>query len=587
MSIKYQSYRKLKYLPRKRLNYGQVWWVVAWITLLWQPMRPLSAAEVRSSSAVIENQRVRVVYNPATGTFDLVDKATDQAVIAGGHAEVAGWSTSATNRVRQARQMVGVDELGEASRLTIECDAPGEPTLLAEFSLYGQTNTFVILRNGIRNRTQTPLRVKEFYPVVDGQIFPGGAWSEVRTLNGDSSANQPQVTPQRFRSSANDLLLTLKQAGRRQSLVLGALKTADFTKWAHTTSKGGLNARSAVLDRTLPGVRLFSYLDCGTTKAPLAASGPRFFVRRGQSYAFGDSLFDRCFASVLFDAKEVVLEVAGLNPAKHYAVGFSWWDYDGNGRVETVAVGGAGQSHVLFEKRQLPAYAGKQQAPEERAAVIPADCYATGSFQLRFTNETNVPNAVVSEIWLWEMPSAIKLPDDWTQGHPASSSEDIRDESGLPVSACLEGSDPVGRLVEPGETYLPEDSFYVDGLTPDPFEALEKYGWQLRLATHARPNLYDFPTVCAWYAGVWKTPGAQDHPEKSTYKINTSSGLVEEAQQMKACGFLNYSRAAVRLVPDNYTRDNPQGWWDDEHWRQHGLYTPPYETSAKLGQGMH
>jgi hypothetical protein len=224
----------------------------------------------------------------------------------------------------------------------------------------------------------------------------------VRTLDAPSGAHQPKVTANPATGSANNLLLTFKQAGQRRSLVLGALKTADFTKWAHTMPF------AATDERTLSGT----------------------------------------------------------------------------------------------------------------------------------------------------------------------------------VTAGLEGYDPIGRLVDPGETYLPADSFYLDAGTANPFEALEKYGRALREATGANPNVYDFPTVCAWYAGVWKTGGAQDHPDKSAYKINTSSGLVEEAQKMKASGFLNYSRAAVRLVPDSYTEYNPQGWWDDAHWQKHGYFTAPYETSEKLGQGM-
>jgi hypothetical protein len=127
----------------------------------------------------------------------------------------------------------------------------------------------------------------------------------------------------------------------------------------------------------------------------------------------------------------------------------------------------------------------------------------------------------------------------------------------------------------------------VDVGTANPFEALERYGRELRIATGARPNPYDFPTVCAWYAGVWRTPEEQGDPTKSIYKINTSAGMVGEAEVIKKTGFLNYSRAAVRLVPDSYTEMNPQGWWDDTHWQRHGYYTAPYETSAKLGEGMH
>ncbi len=97
------------------------------------------------------------------------------------------------------------------------------------------------------------------------------------------------------------------------------------------------------------------------------------------------------------------------------------------------------------------------------------------------------------------------------------------------VTAMLEGNDPIGKLVEPGETYLPEDSFYVDAATANPFEALEKYGRALREATGARPNVFDFPTVCAWYAGVWKTGGAQDHPDKSTDKTTPGPGFQQRS----------------------------------------------------------
>jgi hypothetical protein len=400
-------------------------WRLTWSVLaaLWFTLAPAALAASRNRAAIIENARVRVAYDLATGTFDVVDKLSSQVVVQSGHADIEGWSDRETNRVRRARITNGMDELGKARRLAIESAALGQPTLLMEFSLHGETNSFVVLRTGIKNVTSKPIRVKVFHPLTEGRIFPGGGWSEVRTLNGDSACTQPRVTSEWSRSSANELLLTLKQAGRRRSLVLGALKTADFTKWASTAAGVGLDARSASSVGTAGGAR--------SNAAPIDA------------------------------------------------------------------------------------------------------------------------------------------------------------EAKWPVVACLEGYDPVGRLVEPGETYLPNDSFYLDAGTPDPFAALEQYGRQLRAATHAQPNLYDFPTVCAWYAGVWKTEGAQNHPEKSSHKINTSSGLVEEAEKIKARGFLNYSRAAVRLVPDNYTPNNPQGWWDDAHWQQFNYYTAPFETSAKFGQGTH
>jgi len=347
-----------------------------------------------AESQTLQNQAVRIDFDLRSGTYGLSMPAVAGSAIRDARATVEGWaSTDADYQRRIAEQT--------KERMLIECTRSDAPTLLLEFTLH---RAFVELRTGLKNTTGEPVRIKKYWPLAGGVPFPGMPWTDVRTLDAPSGANQPSVTSSAARSSANNLLVTFKQAGKRRSLVLGALKTADFTKWAHTMPEGNVTD-----ERTL--------------------------------------------------------------------------------------------------------------------------------------------------------------------------SKD--------VTAGLEAYDPIGRLVDPGETYLPADSFYVDAGTANPFEALEKYGRALREATGAKPNVYDFPTVCAWYAGVWKTSGAQDHPDKSAYKINTSSGMVEEAQQIRSSGFLNYSRAAVRLVPDSYTESNPQGWWDDAHWQKHGYYTAPYETSAKLGTGMH
>ena len=156
----------------------------------------------------------------------------------------------------------------------------------------------------------------------------------------------------------------------------------------------------------------------------------------------------------------------------------------------------------------------------------------------------------------------------------------------LDVYLHLKAMDPVGRRVDSGERYLPEDRFYVDFATDDPFRAAEQYGLAVRAAQRAAPNPYTFPTICSWYAGVTFEPDAQNHPEKSRYGIATTTGHVAEMDYIRRTGFLDYSTIALRLVPDNYTPNNPQGWWDDKHWQEQGFYTPPYETSQKWGQAV-
>ncbi|MCE5271730.1 hypothetical protein LLH00_10655 [bacterium] len=149
------------------------------------------------------------------------------------------------------------------------------------------------------------------------------------------------------------------------------------------------------------------------------------------------------------------------------------------------------------------------------------------------------------------------------------------------LSLDLWSQDPVGRRVDPGTRYLPDERCYVDFSTPDPFAALEQYGLALKAAQKIDPAPYDFPTLCLWYAGMPQYGGGPEN--------NNSAGAVEEMERIRASGFQKYSRVAVRLVPDNYQTNNQQGWWDDAHWQispntassMGPCYRPPYETTAK------
>jgi hypothetical protein len=136
------------------------------------------------------------------------------------------------------------------------------------------------------------------------------------------------------------------------------------------------------------------------------------------------------------------------------------------------------------------------------------------------------------------------------------------------ISATAE--DPVGRLVPPGTTYLAPDSVYVDALTADPFVALERYGLAMRAATHAAPNVYQFPVLCGWSVGhVSHLPD-----------VNNSAKLVEQLEAGNKLGINKYTKIGVRLEPDKYQGDSEQGWWDDAHWAKYGHLVPPYSTVA-------
>lgn len=137
-------------------------------------------------------------------------------------------------------------------------------------------------------------------------------------------------------------------------------------------------------------------------------------------------------------------------------------------------------------------------------------------------------------------------------------------------SLFIFSEDPVGKLVDPHQQYLPNEKFYLCINDKNPFTALEKYGQTVKTAQQIELNMYDFPTECLWYASFYNN-------EKGRRKFNDSQGAVEEMDNAIKSGITRYSRVAIRLVPDTYTDNNQQGWWDDEHW---GMYGEPMSTDG-------
>jgi hypothetical protein len=544
-----------------------------WLMLATLLALPPVAAEV----ARLANERVEVRYDLATGLYDVVEVASGAVAVQGARATVEGWSTRDAGTTRSAAVEACDDALGRGQRLLVRAERAGAPTLLTEFRVY-PGEPFVVLRQGLRNTLDEPLRVKSFAPLAGGDLYPGAEKTDPRSLDGPSGAHQPKVTKDLRRTSTNVLLVTFRQDGRRRSTVLGALATAEFLKSAALGAEDGdVGARVRGLGAAWPGVKVAAWFDCGAAQRS-GEGKPRLSLAQGKHHTWPAQEAPGMFASVAFHEQAVVLAGEGLDPARRYVLGWSWWDWDGNGRVQSVKLD---DGTMLATKRALPAQAGRREGPAECAAALPAGAYADGRLRVSFTNDAAAPNAVVCEAWLWETPAGAAVPAAWTAGRPVA----IAPDTAAP-RAALRAADAVGKPVAPGADYLPDDSFYLDVVTANPHEALEGYGRSLRLATGARPNPYDFPTVCAWYAGVWKTRGAQNHPEKSTWRIATTPGLVEEMEKAAQRGFLRYSRLAGRLVPDNYTPNNPNGWWDDEHWRQQGFYVAPYDTSRKWGEAM-
>ena len=145
----------------------------------------------------------------------------------------------------------------------------------------------------------------------------------------------------------------------------------------------------------------------------------------------------------------------------------------------------------------------------------------------------------------------------------------------------LSEKDPVGRLVESDEEYLPDDRFYFDPVTADPFRNLEDYGIALRTAQKIDlTNPVDL-VLNHWYPSQERFGKMEER--------NNSAGTLLTMREAVRSGLGDYTQIGIRLEPDDYSfPDNQQGWWDDEHFAKYpsGGLVAPYDTMQKWGDAI-
>ncbi len=144
------------------------------------------------------------------------------------------------------------------------------------------------------------------------------------------------------------------------------------------------------------GARLsaLAYLNCGVDTRAKGKSGVELTVTRGKPWKFTDDPA----GMVVFDGSEIVIEAKGLDPQKRYQLGFVWWDYDNNGREQSVVIG---KMRVLA-KTALPAWKEKKQPAQTIAVNVPAsEISGEGACVIRIV-QSGSANCVLSEIWIAE-----------------------------------------------------------------------------------------------------------------------------------------------------------------------------------------
>ncbi len=566
------------------------WAILFMVIILIGAMAHADVTVSQSGNRVIlENDHVRFSYDLSKGQYRAIDKRDNLACIKDGIFQINDLTSNLPTLEHSWQSRTVADELGRGKSITIKSVTANQGTLLFEITLY-DGRPCIVFAGGIENLTDQPIQLKQIKPLAQGTLFDGFDMKQnFRLLDGNGGGEPLEWGVKKYTAvqlgnyaySRNNILMTFGQDQTRRSIVLGGLTYHDFEKFALI-----YQPRKLELTTGPDGARsLACYLNLPDEKKDTAPSGESLRLTKEvkpRSFSY-KALWGEEIASASMGNKSVLLEAAGLDKECQYHLGFSWWHTDKEDRVQSVFIdsGEGTKKHVLIQGQTVPMWHHKKKTdPQQVELLIPAKTYASGKIRIMFESMTDDVPAVVNEVWLRKGPTPL-LPKQLT-----SFNETPRPRHTM--TGQLYAEDPVGKRVDPGMRYLPDDRFYVDFVTDNPFTNLEQYGLGIKLAQKINLNIYDFPTVCLWYANHGGYGGG-----KAT---NDTVGAVAEMDEIIKSGFLKYSRAAVRLVPDCYSKNNQQGWWDDEHFQKYGstnlgdfeggTYKAPYETSEKWGKAV-
>ncbi|MCF7733824.1 MAG: hypothetical protein K9N23_19210 [Akkermansiaceae bacterium] len=548
-----------------------------------------------ATSVAIANKHLTLRFDLTKGTYQALDRSDGSVCLREAFWSIDDWSSRDAGVSHQWQTATIDDELGTGKTLTILSKTRGQPERLLQVAVYDDA-PFVAMAGGLHNTTGKPVQVKAIRPLAGGTPFPDlDKEHNFRIIDGYGGAEPLEWGATAYtavhRSNAvqsrNNLLVTFGENLTRRSLTIGGLTYTDYEKFAQIRQPRRTELASGPDGRK----SLMGYLDLAGDRIDESATGPTLKLLEGefQEHPHFGRLWCPELSTYALGKDRVVVQASGLKPDHPYTLGFSWWNMEmrsGNKppRVQSIVIdqGPDTPRHVLLDSRELPLWSDPEKREAEQAEIpLPRGAYPTGTMRILVERVSGDPRVAISELWLRDGEAAPLLPSK-----PTAIDECRRPRRQFDLQ--LYADDPVGKRVGPGTHYLPGDRFYLDFITHNPFESLEGYGQSVRKAQQIALSMYDFPTVCLWYAHHKGYGGGA--------AVNTSVGAVAEAAAIKASGFLNYARAAVRLVPDTYEKNSQQGWWDEAHFQAlgssnlgdfpGGQYQEPYETTKKWGRAV-
>ncbi|MBW8017049.1 MAG: hypothetical protein FVQ82_12760 [Planctomycetes bacterium] len=147
-----------------------------------------------------------------------------------------------------------------------------------------------------------------------------------------------------------------------------------------------------------------AYINCGIEKSSGGPYPEKITQRTGKGWLFCKPSTAKNIkhesAEITFALDEIVFDIENLQKGARYKLGLTWWDYNGNGRKQSVwasGIDGSSKKRFLFGAA-LPAYT-KGQGAEQVVATLPAELLRKGNLRVSIRKEAG-SNAVVSEVWL-------------------------------------------------------------------------------------------------------------------------------------------------------------------------------------------
>ncbi|MBN2211668.1 MAG: hypothetical protein JW709_09770, partial [Sedimentisphaerales bacterium] len=310
------------------------------------------------------NEFIELVIDLRIGRYTLINKQTRQTALAEVQWKVGALESSDPALQHQWTSGPVISPFGEGRYIRIESTKDGFGTMIWQADLF-ENQTAVVLRTGFENTTKEPVSVGYITPLDAGEIYPGVNISEnLAMLDGNGGGECTQVLRDQhsqrrnynwelysrvsnvsrdyYLQCRNNVLVTFGSPEKPCSVVAGGLSYTDYEKFARIWNPLSENRRAwlvRMLGETEP---LVCYLDLPNTKVDKSPAGPFLEYVQGSSYVYAITAdYPEELKTVAFHPSTVIIEAGGLDPARQYQLGFSWWD-EKSGRVQSVYAQPAG-----------------------------------------------------------------------------------------------------------------------------------------------------------------------------------------------------------------------------------------------------